>query len=195
MIIKGFIDQTQVAASTPFDNTGSNFTSDNVQDALLELSNSPLGSVSTLVYTELAVASNEWLDYQANSVNSDQTHAILPYSGKLFAVTAANETIGKETNLEIQKSAAGAGTTTTRVAVFQCRAFRTVRFANFTPIAFNAGDKIGVYVDTTGLASPPSNFIVTLYFQVTAYTGSNTKENYSGNLPRQSTGGVTITHT
>lgn len=198
--------RTQEAEQTPFEpnrnpqwggNPGpSGIVSTDVQSAIEEVRNfgstTVNGNIFSVVFSELGVASNEWIETSA-SINSNHSFFVIPFTCKIAAVTYSNSNINADTQAKIVKSAYGSGLTYTVPLQITINDARIGVVNNIgSTISFNAGDKIGLFV--SNIANNPSDLLVTVYFQVTSETVGNKKENFSGDFAgTPGTGTVVIT--
>ena len=148
------------------------------------------GSLDVYTFMEGGSASNEWLEYCDNSINSDETPAILPFDAKLIACTYTNKKDDTDTDIQVYKAAEGSGSSSSRVTTFEVRNKRVARFSDFNAIQFQAGDKLSVFLRDKG--GNPDDVVVKLYFLITNFNKENAGENYSSDFSL-SIGGITIT--
>ena len=167
---------TQVSSSIPFDNSVTNLNATNIQELGEEFINSPIGCLDIMVFNENGIARNQWLESYRNSIPSNESPQVLPFDAKLIAVTYSNSAQGSDTDIQIHKSSLGSGSTLSLVTTLQVRASRVSRFSNITPISFNAGDKIAVYLQDQGIRT--TNVVIKLYFLIDNHNKEDIVENY-----------------
>ena len=142
-----------------------------------------------LTFAGSGTVNNEWLRNDNRTGNG--TPQIINYDCELFGITFSSSGTNDDPNIEIHTAAFGT-TTTTRQITFQAANARYFYVDNFTPVSFNPGDKLGIYVTSSGGSA--NNVVVTLYLRITDFgSGVNVKDNTGGNLSRTASGGVIVT--
>jgi len=177
------------AKNIVFDNSSNGFNSKTVQAAIEEINLTPVGTLDTFTFFDNGGGSNKWLDYAGSAIPSDKVPVILPFDAKLIACTFANAKSSVELNIEVHRAIQNDGDNATQIVTFEIRDTKVARFSNFTPVQFNAGDKIGVYIDDEG--TNPNDPVVKLYFLIDNYNKENASEDYSGGL-NINIGGISI---
>ena len=129
---------------------------------------------------------NAWLRTESNDsgASSDRVPFIIPFNCRLVSATFANASSGCDCDVQIWSSpfSADPETNKTNMYEFQVRNNRSVVQTVFgSPIpAFNAGDKVGVYLRDQGTNS--NHPVVQLTFIVVDNTVANLSDTFSNNF-------------
>ena len=135
---------SQVAASLPFDNEGTNFVADTTRDAIIELLSlaSPLRVPLSLIYNG-TLSDGNWIGY-SNLLPGDLTPIVCPIDGSLVEFTWSNKNASADFALEFRKNS------TVATPFFTWSVDNTQNAAVVLPTAelFSIGDTIFVkYID------------------------------------------------
>ena len=80
-------DITNIAGSTPFDNTTNGFVSDNVQDAIEEARNEGLNALIPFTFVSQGNTADKWLGYTESAAPSNEIPFICPQDSVLCGIT------------------------------------------------------------------------------------------------------------
>lgn len=135
-----------------------------------------------IAFKNEAVTKNRWLEYSNSNASSNEIPFVAPYNVRLIAITFANGSDNKDTDVQIYRAAKDQGSTSTLAHTWAVRGARVAGKTVFNPIlTFAAGEKVGVYLQDAGTSDPISPMIV-LYFQKIDTISTDFTETFSGNL-------------
>ena len=140
------------------------------------------GPIFTLVFNKEATAKNSWLSHEGdNSLLSNTVPAIIPWDCKMVALTFSNATSDVDADIEIYKALANNGSVNSLTYTWEVRATRTARISTFSPdIKFNAGDKIGMYINDKGSTAAYVSTI--MYLQIINNSTADFIESFTGDF-------------
>ena len=140
------------------------------------------GGMFTVIFNREGSAKDCWLSHEGDCSNiSNQTPAIIPWNCTISAITYTNKYKDSDADISIEVAPYGDGSTNTEKHRLELRDTRSASITNFaTPVNFNAGDKVGVYLYDKG--KDPKNVVVTLYLTITNTTNTDYTENYHGDF-------------
>ena len=143
-----------------------------------QITNSVVDTMYQLNFIKNGSSQNRFLHVAVN-LPSNTTFNIIPFKSELKCITFSNANSGVDTDVEIWKSALNNGPNETQVFNWQLRDVRIARTSNFSsPITFEPGDKVAVFLDDEGTNS--NNAMVTLYLQILEENSNEDIENFSG---------------
>lgn len=164
-----------------FDNSSNGFTSNNVQDAIEESRDLITGTVfSQTFFVDSIVFGTDYMSYGDELATTDEIPYIIPFNCKLIAITYCNEDDNTDTTIDIRKANYNSGNSDSSVLTQNLINVRSASLSDFTPISFNAGDKLAVTLSDNG--TNPDEPRVTLFFQIVNNTKQNLTENWSGDF-------------
>lgn len=146
----------------------------------LKFKNINTGSLFHLIFTENGSAKNKWLENNANSLTSNETPGVIPFACELVAITYSNEENDSDTNIKIYKANVNNGNNSSNVYEWQIRNARTAYKNNIENISFDAGDKIGIYLQDAG--SDVHDVVIILYFRIISEGIGENMEEWSYDL-------------
>jgi len=143
---------------------------------------SNIGRVFNFIFGEAGNTSNEYLDNPADGKTLDETPQVMPFDCEIIAYTFSNSNDNSDPSLEIYSVAEGNGSgPATLKDTWSLTNVRTARKSNFpTPITFNAGDKVVVFLRDGG--GNPSDVTFTMYLKIIDNTSSEFIDNWSGDI-------------
>jgi hypothetical protein len=157
---------SQVARSTPFDNTGNGFTSTEVQGAIVEARDTASGKVRFAIplINNSTLSNNQRIGY---SELLPSTPVIVPRACILRELTFTNQSATADGRIDIYRRGTPASTNaTTGATLLQQWTFTNALSAVLSGMAhsFAAGEEILlIYIDT---GDNPSDACVTAFFEV-----------------------------
>jgi len=139
------------------------------------------GGIS-MVFNYEGAASNRWLSHEGhNGLDSNKTPGIIPWDATLSAITFTNKKDRPKTNIEIYSAPIGGGKDEVKQFTWEIRELRVASKTNFiTPVTFNAGDKIAIYLKDAGL--DPESVVIKLYLSVDSTENTDNEEKYGGDF-------------
>jgi len=140
-----------------------------------------LGGMHQLIYTEDNYScGNKWLGLADANISSSTTFGIAPWRSKLVGITFSNKDTNANTIIKIYSTAEDAPLSPKTLDYsWTITNQRSARKTNFiTDIIFDAGDKIGLYLENNG--QNPDHPVVTLYFQILDDVTGEGNDNQSG---------------
>lgn len=145
--------KTQVASSTPFDNSGNGFSSINVQAAIEEAKNAAgsKGRFSITAGFDGNATVGRYLEFNSN-VDSNQSGFLIPRDGTLRECSIAIQTAATVT-VQLRTSA---GTVLQSISTTASR----TNFITGLSIALTAGTEYTVYVSAGSCARPITWFFI-----------------------------------
>jgi len=126
---------------------------------------------------------SRWLDIATDGPASDECIGVMPFNTELKAITFSTKKENAEIEISIYATPEGGGTSPRTIPlVWQLVNKRMAHKSNFaSPIAFSAGDKIGVYnKNINGSTQENEKTTVTLYFEATDSVTAEGSETWSG---------------
>lgn len=142
-----------------------------------------VGSFFQMSWSSTGGTSNKWLTLAGGDTSnpSDQVQWLTTWDCILRGISFSNDIAGADQTIKVISANAGSGSTSILKFTWVLLNVRIARKTDLN-ISFNAGDKIGIYFQDSGVEDPISPY-VTLHFQITNDTVvGTTSENYSGNL-------------
>jgi phage-related tail fiber protein len=159
-----------------------NGTSGKWENAVLSALN-PIGKTYTLDFgAQNNAGVNIFLGCDDVIVPSNITPHILPWDSQLLGVTFTNGVSNVGCDIEIHVAPWGSATTTTvlTIPLRNGRAFRKTTFT--TPINFNAGDMVAIYMRGVTGATSPSRCFCLLHMMVTSNNLADVQTDWTGNI-------------
>lgn len=132
-----------------------------------------------MYYGCLGNISNSVLE-SAHGVSSSKTVGLCPFDMNLVGYSFSNSRSSVVTNLIVRKSLYNQGSTYTNVKTIEVRNARTQSDTNISPVIFNAGDKLSVYVQSVG--TNPSGVEFILIFNLRTSNRYFRSENFIGDM-------------
>lgn len=170
--------QSPVAAGIPFDNSTNGFVSDDVQDAIEELTDTFVGKGFQTTFLGKGELKNKWMENEDSHIESNQTPNIFKYESRLVGIDYQNKKKNSDPIILIAISDYGAGNTISRSYKWTLNNVRVAMKTNqFTGFTINAGDKMAVYVKDNG--GDPRDLVVTMDFLVTDAPATELSENFN----------------
>lgn len=170
------IDSSSCVIGVFDDTTGDVVTTD------YNVSGTDSGPIFSLVFNKDSISKNTWLSHNGdNSLTSDRSPAVIPWNCRLVAMTFSNQAEAADTDVQIYKADAGAGSSDALVHTWEIRGSRLARKTIFQPdVTFIAGDKVGIYLK--GQGSDVKYVSVLMYLQITDSDTADLTESFSGNF-------------
>ena len=143
---------------------------------------SALNTQHQMSFTEKSSAKDEWLSLNSTELKtSNEAPAIMPWRSQLLAITFTNEKNSVDTDVELWKGDEESGNAATKMHTWEVRDCRVGRLTAFaSPITFEAGDKLAVFVRKQG--TYPKDVAITYYFKVLADNNEDIQKTYTGDF-------------
>jgi len=155
--------RTQQARQTPFDNSTNGFIATNVQDAIEEIINSPVGKLSNSpVFINNGATKDKWLALDGSFSSSEKIPCVMLYDCYLSGITYSNDSDGSDSDLQVFKNGILIGNI---VYTFPIRNKKTAWKNNIgTAVQLNAGDRISAYFSSIPGGVTPNSVFVDFHF-------------------------------
>lgn len=124
---------------------------------------------------------NRWLAFTGNNgFPTNEVPVVIPWKCQLVGMTFSNEDPSADTDVMVYAADVGSSNVDTLRLTWEIRNARVGYKTDLDPVIFNAGDKIGIYLQDRG--SDPDYPVVTLELKILDGTTGTSVENFSGNL-------------
>lgn len=138
-----------------------------------------VGKLYKLSFEYNGTAQNRWLNSSHNNPSNETPH-VVPARSALIAITFSNINDELDTGVEVHAAAEGSGASDTLKLDWPLTDVRVARKTDLGSIIFEAGDKVGVFLDDHGTST--RNPEVTLYLQIIESALEDGSEQYSGSF-------------
>lgn len=182
--------QLDTASDIMFDNSTNGFASNNLQSAVEEIIDTPVGTTWQSEFSYGATVGNRWLELNDN-IPSNQSPEIAIWKSKLIGMYFTNSNDGADGDIKIYVVDED-DNISPKIKIFewQIRNCRVARKTNFSPdVLVEAGDKIAVFHSDQGTNT--SDIKVKLIWKVLENNSEEVCKDYSGDFSLGAGNGTT----
>ncbi len=142
------------------------------------------GDLINAEFTSGGATSNVWLSISTKDHASNKIPFVMLYPARITGISYSNSLDATDTDIEIHKSLAGAGTASTLEFTWELRDARIARKSDFSidEITIEAGDKLSLFAQRVTPGRNPKDVIVSLYIELLGGTSEESIEDYSGDF-------------